>query len=342
MNAPIQPRVLCVDDEPRVLRALEALLSDRFDVTCTTDAREALEQVHHRAFDVVISDQRMPGMTGTELLQQVKHLSPRTMRLLLTGYADCAEALQSVNESEVFRFVHKPWDNRQLLETVTYAATVARRAPWRRPAAHPVDNGSGARVGPVHWNSSDTRTVLLMDKDPATEHQLRAALGQSTLLLCARHPGEAEGLTYRHKVAVLVLDSRLGTGASLDLIRAVKGNSPNVVTVVHAADADSTTVSRLINEGQIFRFLAKPATPALLRHALQEALKKHRELMAQPSSIARHAIDIAHLADLPRPAGDAGEHRKTPVAGLRPAAASGWIRSSVSGMAWLKRMLGKI
>jgi len=327
MNAPNQPRVLCVDDEPGVLRALEALLHERFEVSCTTDAREALERVRHRAFDVVISDQRMPGMSGTELLEQVKHLSPRTMRLLLTGYADCAEALQSVNASEVFRFIHKPWDNRQLMETVTYAAAVARRVPWRRPAAHLVGTGSGGLVDSVQWRGSDTRTVLLMDTDPATEHQLRAVLGQGTLLLWARHPGEAEGLTVRHKVAVLVIDSRLGTDASLDLIRAVKGNSPNVVTVVHAADADSITVSRLINEGQIFRFLPKPATPALIEDTLHAALEKHRELMVQPSSVARHAIDISRP---PAPG------FITPLAGP-----IGW-RVPRSGMGWLKRILGKI
>jgi DNA-binding NtrC family response regulator len=340
MNFPTQPRVLCVDDEPGVLRALEALLRERFDVSCTTDAREALERVRHSAFDVVISDQRMPGMTGTEFLEQVKHLSPRTMRLLLTGYADRAEALESVNDSEVFRFVHKPWDNRQLMKTVTYAATVARRVPLR-PAAHPVDTGAGAMAGPIHWRGRDTRTVLLMDRDPATEHQLRTVLGQGTLLLWARNPGEAVGLMRRHKVAVVVLDSRSDTGATLDLIRAVKRNSPNVVVVIHAADGDSTTVSRLINEGQIFRFLAKPATPARIEHTLQAALQKHRELMAQPSSIARHAIDIDRPAAFART--DAGACRGTPAPGLVTSLAAPILsRPPLSGMAWLKRIFGKI
>ncbi|MFN7122123.1 MAG: response regulator [Hydrogenophaga sp.] len=338
MKSPSQPRVLCVDDEPGVLRALDGLLRERFDVSSTTDAREALELVRHSAFDVVISDQRMPGMTGTEFLKEVKDLSPHTMRLLLTGYADYAEVLQSVNDSEVFRFVHKPWDNRELMETVTYAATVARQVPMRRPAAHPVDTGAGALVGPIHWRGSDTRTVLLMDKDPATEHQLRTVLGQGMLLLWARSPGEAVSLMHRHKVAVIVLDSRLGTGATLDLIRAVKRNSPNAVTVIHANDGDSTTVSRLINEGQIFRFMAKPATPALIEHTLLAALKKHAELMARPSSIARHAIDISRMAAFARARGDAGERRGTPT----PAAAPIRSRSPLSGMAWLRRIFGKI
>ncbi len=345
MKNPSKPRVLCVDDEPGVLRSLDALLRNRFDVTSTTDAREALELVRHSEFDVVISDQRMPGMTGTELLEQVKALSPHTMRLLLTGYADYAEVLQSVNNSEVFRFVHKPWDNRHLVETVTYAANVAREVPLQRPAAHPVEAEADVLVGPIQWQGSDTRTVLLMDNDPASEHQLRTVLGQGTLLLWARSPGEAMSFMHRHKVAVVVADTRSGSAATLDLIKALKRGSPNVVAVIHTADRDSATISHLINEGQIFRFLAKPAAPATIARAIAAALKKHRELMAQPASIARHAVDISRLAAFAR-------HCNGPVDGLEAPAENGMAQAEgasaalvrrscprLSGVAWFKRLL---
>lgn len=103
-----KPRVLCVDDEPSVLRALGWLLRSRFEVSSTTDAHEGLSLLRQGAFEVVISDQRMPGMTGTEFLQRAKIESPNTMRLLLTGYSDYADILGSVNDCEVFRFINKP------------------------------------------------------------------------------------------------------------------------------------------------------------------------------------------------------------------------------------------
>lgn len=297
MNSPTRPRILCVDDEPGVLRSLHALLRDRFEMWSATHAGEGLALVRQIGFDVVISDQRMPGMPGTEFLQQVKTLSPHAMRLLLTGHAEFTDVLGSVNDSEVFRFIHKPWDNRHLIEMVTYAATVARAVPLR-PSAVPAEAvcaaaGTGPRFG------SDTETVLLMDDDPAAEQRLRTVLGRDMLLLWARSPREAVGLVQRHRVAVIVADTQAGHRATLDLVRAAKRSSPNTVAVIHAAECDGPTMGRLINEGQIFRFIAKPAGPAHLGRALQAALNKHHQLMAQPASVARHALDIARLDAVP-------------------------------------------
>lgn len=347
MNAPIKPRVLCVDDEPSVLRSLNWLLRSRFDVSAVTDADEGLELIRNSDFDVVISDQRMPGMVGTEFLERVKEVSPHTMRLLLTGYADYTDVLRSVNDGEVFRFIHKPWNNEHLVETVTYAAAVAREVPLRRPLPG-AGGGSVAEVDELdHLHGRGTEAVLLMDPDPAMEHQLRAVLGDDTLLLWARSPGEAVSLLHRHKVAVLVADIGSGSGATLDLIRAVKRGSPNIVAVIYTAERDSTTISRLINEGQIFRFIAKPAGPAYVKRTLRASLKKHRELMAQPACIARHAVEISRLAAFARTRNDPVEGVETEAMVLTDLDADDLStvpdrsRSTVSGVVWLKRLFGK-
>lgn len=344
MTTPTKPRVLCVDDEPGVLRSLHALLSERFDVFSATHAAEALALMGSRGFDVVISDQRMPGMPGTEFLEQVKEMSPQTMRLLLTGHAEYTDVLRSVNDSEVFRYIHKPWDNQHLLDMVTYAATVAREVPLRRPATRPTNPAALAPTDPDLRFGSDIEAVLLMDEDPTTEHVLRTALGQDMLLLWARSPGEAVSLMHRHKVAVIVADTHSGTSATLNLIRAVKRSSPNIVAVMHAADCDSATIGRLINEGQIFRFMSKPAGPACMGRTIQAALAKHRQLMAQPSSIARHALDISRLAAFARSRHDPvdGVHSVAKVWMARaepaPPAVPGRLWSRRSGMRWLRRL----
>ena len=77
----------------------------------------ALEFVKRFGIHVVVSDQRMPSMTGVELLRQVKELSPNSVRMLLTGYSDLAAIVGSINEGEVFRFVKKPWDNAEMQKT---------------------------------------------------------------------------------------------------------------------------------------------------------------------------------------------------------------------------------
>ena len=98
-------RVLCVDDEPHILRALQWLLKKEFEVVTATSAGEGMRLLQRHDFDVVISDQRMPGITGVEFLREVRKSSPRAVRILLTGYAELDAMVKSVNESEVFRFI---------------------------------------------------------------------------------------------------------------------------------------------------------------------------------------------------------------------------------------------
>lgn len=330
MNVSRKPRVLCVDDEPGVLRSLGWLLCSRFDVSSASDAIEGLELVRRGAFDVVICDQRMPGMTGTEFLRRVKETSPNTMRLLLTGHQEYTDVLHSVNDSEVFRFIQKPWDNQLLVDTVSYAAKVAREVPLQPRADPPLDRDPALD----QRRSGRTEAVLLMDEDPAIERQLRSIVGDTRLLLWARNPGEAVTLLHRHKVAVIVADTHSGGGSTLDLIRVVKRGSPNIVAVVYTTERDSSTISRLINEGQIFRFIAKPAGPGCVARMIGAALKKHRALMAQPARVARHAVELSRS-----PAFElAGEGQRTRHSAHLTASEPSRFDTS---LAWLLRLFGK-
>jgi DNA-binding NtrC family response regulator len=345
MTTPSKPRVLCVDAEPAVLCSLNLLLRAHFDVSCATNADDGLALMRSREFDVVISDQCMPGMSGTEFLEQVKQTSPQTMRLLLTGHAAYNDALRSVNDCEVFRYILKPWDNQYLVDMVTYAASVAREVPLRHTAIPLASSAAETLADLEPPGGSDIETVLLVDEDAATERQLRTVLGHDRLLLWARNPGEAVSLMHRHKVAVMVANTHLGDGATLQLIQAVKRSSPNIVAVVHAADCDSATIGRLINEGQIFRFLSKPAGTTGIERTIKAALEKHRQLMLQPASIARHALDISRLAASARSRHDPVDGAQAGATGWMahidnaPSVASGLRRAQRSSPHWLRRLL---
>src|SRR3954451_19706844 len=114
---PARGRVLLVDDEPAVVAALTRHLRRRFDVVIATGGREALAVVDATAepFDVVVSDLRMPGMTGIDVLSQVRARSPRTARILLTGHADVDSAVEAVNRAGLFRFLIKPCPPEELV-----------------------------------------------------------------------------------------------------------------------------------------------------------------------------------------------------------------------------------
>ncbi len=108
-------RILLVDDEPNVLSALKrALFDEPLEIVSVTSAEEALVTMKNQQFKVVVSDERMLGMQGSEFLAQVKIEYPHTIRIMLTGHATVAAAMKAVNEGEIYRFFSKPWDDDNL------------------------------------------------------------------------------------------------------------------------------------------------------------------------------------------------------------------------------------
>ena len=124
--AATRPALLFVDDERRVLTSMRAMFRREFEVLLANSGSEALEILQQRDVHVVISDQRMPEMTGVEFLARVREEYPGSMRILLTGYADLEAVEASINESEVFRYLMKPCPTDELKDAVRLAVDAAR------------------------------------------------------------------------------------------------------------------------------------------------------------------------------------------------------------------------
>jgi len=107
--------VLCVDDDLSILKSLHRLLmSQGIEVTVVDNGADALRLLSQHDFAVIISDMRMPGMTGAEFLQQAATIRPETQRFLLTGYADMESTISAINEGKIQRYIQKPWRNEDL------------------------------------------------------------------------------------------------------------------------------------------------------------------------------------------------------------------------------------
>jgi len=116
------PRVLCVDDEPNVLAALDRTLSERFNVSMATSGERALDMIAAGPpFTVVVSDMRMPGMDGAAFLARVRGRTPDTVRILLTGQADVGSAIAAINEGAIFRYLCKPCPHEELMAALDQA-----------------------------------------------------------------------------------------------------------------------------------------------------------------------------------------------------------------------------
>lgn len=114
------PRVLCVDDEVRVLHSIERSLRDKLDLTLVTSAADALTTLREtpEPFQVIVSDMRMPDMNGINLLTQVRREFPDVVRALLTGHGDLEIVARAVNEGNIFRFLSKPCSMGEILDAV--------------------------------------------------------------------------------------------------------------------------------------------------------------------------------------------------------------------------------
>ncbi len=114
--------VLFVDDEVNILKALQRLLrSEHMNVLCASRAQEALELLDKQQCQVVVTDQRMPEMTGVDLLSQVRERFPDIVRMMLTGYTEMDVAVDAINRGEIYRLITKPWNDDELRATIRQA-----------------------------------------------------------------------------------------------------------------------------------------------------------------------------------------------------------------------------
>jgi DNA-binding NtrC family response regulator len=279
------PTVLFVDDEERILRSLRMLFRGKAEILCTTRGEEAIDWIRSRTVHVIVSDQRMPGMTGVALLREVARHSPRTMRILLTGYADMDAVAASVNEGEIFRFVEKPWDGEKLIATVMRAAEITGKelALGRGLAASP--------AAPVAIAAPTLVRALVLDPTREVSRLVRDIVPESIEVTAAPTIEAALGemLARDHAVMVAVLASDVGD--IVEAIKQLKKLRPATLVIAISPLKDSRLTISLINEGQIFRFLLAPPGRELLRRCLVSAFERHLQLRRTPALAMRHEVE---------------------------------------------------
>ena len=114
--------LLILDDEPNILRSIKRLLRrDGYRIHLAETAEAALRVLAMHEIQVVLSDQRMPEMNGTEFLSRVKDMYPETIRIVLSGYTDIDSVTDAINRGSIYKFLTKPWDDEQLREQIRQA-----------------------------------------------------------------------------------------------------------------------------------------------------------------------------------------------------------------------------
>jgi response regulator RpfG family c-di-GMP phosphodiesterase/tRNA A-37 threonylcarbamoyl transferase component Bud32 len=280
--------VLFVDDEMRILTALHALFRQQYRVYTADDPVQALEMVKRIPVQVVISDQRMPGMLGVELLRQIREVSPRSVRILLTGYSDLASIVGSINDGEVWRFINKPWNAQELQRVVAEAVDIAASLPdvpaWRLPSESRFDE-----------------SILCLDpRDEIMPHAVRD-FGERHWVGQARNLDEALRFLQEREVAVLVADLDADPAAVKALLHALKVAYPQILTIALTGAPDAVMLIDLINEVQVYRFIKRPLAPGQLHEHVAAALNRYHTYKTSPGLLKAQRVESEKVANSPVP-----------------------------------------
>jgi response regulator RpfG family c-di-GMP phosphodiesterase len=226
---PAKLKALFVDDEPMILEGLSQLFDMTYDVYTACSGQEAIEYARQLPdLAIVVSDQRMPGLKGIDVLRAIKEISPDTIRILLTGFADADAILDSVNVGEVFRYVRKPWNPDELTALLSLAAaTYLERKKVKVQSQAPA--------------SVPTPSEFPLRKDSF--------------------------------MTLLLTDQRMPKKTGTDFLIESREIAPLVPKILITAYTDVEDIIRLINEGQIYRYIQKPWDPEKLRATIREAIE---------------------------------------------------------------------
>ena len=137
--------ILLVDDEPEMLYSLKGLLRREFELYTAESGQAALAILQQHPVHVIMTDQRMPEMTGIQLMRQVKTEYPQAVRIIFTGYADLKSVVEGINHAGLYRYITKPWDPDELIQVLHEAADVYEQLVERQRLL--VDLGDQVRRG---------------------------------------------------------------------------------------------------------------------------------------------------------------------------------------------------
>ena len=210
----MMPTVLLIDDEQRSLDAMRRTLEEDFDVLTASGTEEARVQLEQREVDVILCDQRMPGVTGVEFLREARERWPDSVRIVISGYTDSEDIIAGINEAGIYQYILKPWVPDHLLQTVRSAAEartlqhgLARLDIELRNGTPPLRAKSQARLAQAR-NTFDFDRIV-------------RAPGSPLNAVC-----EMARRVARHDLSVLVLGES-GTGKEL-MARAIHYASPRL------------------------------------------------------------------------------------------------------------------
>ncbi len=281
-------RVLFVDDEQRILTSMHMLFRRTYQVFTCNSGAEAIELMKSQKIDVIVSDQRMPEMTGIELLRQVRDMQPQAIRLLLTGYADLNAIIGSINEGEIFRFVSKPWSNEDLKATLAKAVAAAE---FEAEVEAADTAAADAATAPNGAEQESKPGILLLDQDEDSRSLMKDMLAGDFNVYQADTISACLDLLEKSDIGVIISDIYIQGTPVVELLSLLKQHQPHLVSIIVTNRADAHAAIDLINHGQVYRFLMRPVREAMCKINVRSAVRRYSTLATNPQRTKRYEVE---------------------------------------------------
>jgi DNA-binding NtrC family response regulator len=297
-------RILVVDDEPGIVNAVRRELSTpplgryRYEVETFTSPVEALERAKVQEFEVVLSDYRMPEMTGLEFLTALAKAQPDCMRMVLSGQTDLDALVRMINETHVYRFIPKPWS------TYFLKSSLAQAIDWRRSSLENRRLATELRQQGIELPAAAVDAVdliLVVDDDVNVANSIARLLTQRSHfdevfreVLAETHghaaelaPGNisvqvstspqhalkmADGVTF----SCVISDYRMPEMDGAQFLAAFAEKQPNCAAILYSGMATMEGIAIALDLAHIHAFIAKPWVDYELRAAVAQALLRRR------------------------------------------------------------------
>lgn len=292
--------VLFVDDDERVLRALEASFEDIYNVIIESKPKEALKILASQAVDIIVSDQRMPEMLGYQLLASARKIRPNAIRILMTGYSDKKSIIETINKGEVFRFVTKPWSVKEFTEILAQASNASEAGHIEKPRN---ESSSSSELSPQdRWSDAKSKlgyspSVLMYTRVKYRKSLLKVASKDidAKIFISSSLSTSLEAIMKNKDIGIIFIEM---TALNADIVSALamlRRTRPEVVVMILTNASDFEVAVKLINHGQAFRYLAEPIDIEILTSSLLAALDRHIQLCKFKDAALRYESDTRKL-----------------------------------------------
>lgn len=283
--------ILCVDDEQLILNALTALLRLRYNVITTTNAYEAIEVLKVTDVAVVISDHRMPEMLGADFLKIAKKISPHTTRILLTGFSDLGAIISTINDSEVYRFLTKPWSNAEVINIVRDAIDVSQALKEDNEVVVSENKLFKDQVLNIELAQGwDDSYIIYKSNVSSSEFNIAEETPKSVNVLTARSSAEVLQLLSQYPVKLIVTYSPFSSEEDIELLKYLKRELPELLSIGLVRHADYEDIIMLINEAKLYRYVVMPSKPGQVSYFIQSAINMFHRFSQTPNLLHNQKV----------------------------------------------------